>query len=127
MQHLTDQPQFMSHPPMPPIVVERLVKVAQADRPDEICGFIMRGWEIYPITNVADNTSDDFNMDGKELIRAWTECEDDIIGIYHSHPCGTESPSDTDATYAPKDIRYWIVAGTNVIEWDMSGAEPIRI
>jgi proteasome lid subunit RPN8/RPN11 len=102
---------------MPEQVQSALTAMARSS-PREICGFILGDWTICPIRNVAKNDRD-FEMDQKEQISFFTKYFNYVIGVYHSHPGGRETPSDRDIAYAPARMRYWIVTPERVIEWEI--------
>lgn len=101
---------------MPPDIEDILVKMCVATAPREMCGFINADWETIPITNVHKDPTHHFQMAEKELIAAFTH--ENLIGMYHSHPCGPPQPSEADRKYAPPKLRYWIVTPDGVYEWE---------
>ena len=103
---------------MPAAVRRRLVELAAGDPRREICGFIMRDWWIEPIDNIAPSARE-FYMDEEQQLHVMTHHLADILGVYHSHPSGQTFPSPKDIEHAPRNMRYWIVAGGNVIEWEI--------
>ena len=84
----------------------------------EICGFIFGDpWEIVDIDNVAPGDGD-FEMhhgQTQEQYMRWDAGR--MVGVYHSHPGGTNFPSDNDIRHAPWGLRYWVVTDTAVTEW----------
>lgn len=94
----------------------------------EICGFIMKEWFILPIDNIAE-ADREFYMDEEQLLHVMMEHRPDIVGIYHSHPSGQPVPSAKDIEHAPPVWRYWIIAGGNVIEWEIKNgvAEAAKV
>lgn len=111
-----------SMPPMPPYVRSALMAEAKIAAPREICGFILPGWEIVYMRNVATDPNR-FAMDDEDLVEFFTLVPDPV-GMFHSHPDGRDTPSDVDRDYAPQGLRYWIVTFQNVIEWNMSYDPP---
>ncbi len=103
---------------MPPVLIERLCKLAHRAAPREICGFVLRNWELLPISNVAAG-DDGFQMETDELRSAYQKHIHEMIGFYHSHPRGPGAPSGTDIDLAPPGLRYWIVTLDHVYEWDI--------
>lgn len=70
--------------------------------PNEACGFLAglsgRVLQVYPVTNV-EKSAVRFRMDAAEQIRSITKIEQagwNILGIFHSHPCGPQIPSEID-------------------------------
>jgi proteasome lid subunit RPN8/RPN11 len=111
---------------MPVEVASALVHRAVHATPLEICGFVLQGWVDLPITNTVLEV-DKFYMDEGELIEAYRNHGNEIIGIYHSHPRGNRVPSRIDREYAPTETRYWIITPQEVVEWDMSDDIPKEI
>lgn len=103
---------------MPYVVRQRLVDLAATFPDREICGFVMKDWWIEPIDNIAP-VDREFYMDSNQQLHMMTEHGDDILGVYHSHPSGQDFPSPKDIEHAPRNMRYWIIAGGNVIEWEI--------
>ena len=88
-----------------------------ATLPLEGCG-IMAGTtsrveRLYPITNLLASPSA-YEMEPNEQLQAMVDLEDrgwEMLAIYHSHPNGPETPSQTDVlqAYYP-DTAYVIVS-----------------
>lgn len=103
---------------MDPECRRQLREMAIASPVREICGFIMNGWWPQPISNVA-RADREFYMDEDQLLHMYVEHRSDIIGVYHSHPSGLTHPSDSDVTFAPPGMRYWVVTTEEVTEWEI--------
>jgi proteasome lid subunit RPN8/RPN11 len=103
-----------------------LREMAIASPAREICGFVMDGWVPLPISNVAHDDRE-FYMDDSELLHVYSHHKNDIVGVYHSHPGGSNHPSDADATFAPPGMRYWIVTADEVTEWEISNGSARQI
>ena len=103
---------------MPPVLIERLCKLAQEAAPREICGFVLGNWELLPIDNVAAGAHG-FRMETDELRSAYQKHIHEMVGVYRSHPRGPAAPSGTDIDLAPPGLRYWIVTLDHVYEWDI--------
>lgn len=103
---------------MPAELREHLIGEARLWPNREICGFIMKGWWAEPIRNIAP-ADREFYMDEDQQLHVMTEHYHDIVGVYHSHPSGQTFPSPKDIEYAPRNMRYWIIAGGSVIEWEI--------
>lgn len=117
------------HEPMDPDLARELVREAQAGAPNEICGFVMEGWNFLPITNTAATPTKNFEMDPDELIHVLLHDADGVLGVYHSHPAGQKEPSSTDiAGWRYPMFRYWIVTYQDVYEWRIEDerAKPLR-
>lgn len=103
-----------------------LVALARESPRSEICGFVCRDWTIIPIPNVSAQPWRSFVMNMDAQKKAVETFGNDIIGIYHSHPGGSPHPSATDLMGIPVDengkaCRYWIIAGQEVVEWELAG------
>ena len=92
-----------------------LVAHARSDAPYEVCGLLgVRpdgGIVHYPIDN-AERSMTYYVMDGKQLLRAMREIEDEGYGlaIYHSHTHTQAYPSATDIRLAAyPEATYLIV------------------
>ncbi len=84
---------------------ELLVERAWSDFPYEVCGLlgIQPDGELvhFPVDN-AERSMTYYVMDGKQLLRAMRQIEDEQWGlaIYHSHPHTAAYPSQTDIRLA---------------------------
>lgn len=93
---------------LPDRMCDEIVAHAQAGFPEEVCGIIAGrdGWAValYRGRNVSSTPRVAYELDVDTLVR---QIEFDEVGltlaaIYHSHPAGPETPSETDiarATY----------------------------
>lgn len=78
----------------------------------EVCGLVVaRGSKCRVIraSNLAENPERDFDLDP----RAWLEVatDEDVLGIYHSHPNGPAIPSAADlASCEATGLRWYIVS-----------------
>lgn len=111
---------------MPDEIRSALAAMARSSPKREICGFILGDWSICPIKNVAENDHD-FRMGEQDIINFFQQNYPSVQGLYHSHPSGREDPSPADVEYAPARLRYWIVAGDEVVEWELRDGDPRRI
>jgi [CysO sulfur-carrier protein]-S-L-cysteine hydrolase len=94
---------------------EVLVDHARSDAPFEVCGLlgVRPDGELlhYPIENV-ERSMTYYSMDGRQLLRAMREIEDEGYGlaIYHSHTHTQAYPSATDIRLAAyPEATYLIV------------------
>lgn len=113
--------------PLPGEIVDQLVRRANEGAPKEVCGFIMytTGMFILPCTNDHRDPEHYWNISVADLERVY-ENEENIVGLYHSHPNGPPRASSADIKYAPEGIRYFVVTTTHVIEWDCVNDKEIR-
>jgi [CysO sulfur-carrier protein]-S-L-cysteine hydrolase len=93
-----------------------MLKHVEKWMPEESCGLIGgRGdyaMEIIPVTNSL-HSPDRFLMDGAEQLKAFLSLESkelELVGIFHSHPYGSEALSETDL----QDFAY---PGTVQVIW----------
>jgi len=111
-----------------------MVDHAFAELPNECCGLLSGGRGmidgIRRCTNERSSPSD-FSVPPRELLaffRALREQGREFLGIYHSHPEGSHSPSSRDeAEFHYRDTSYWIVslnnglAGVRCFQWEQRG------
>ncbi len=81
---------------------ERMREDVSCRAPEEACGIIAgksrQAKKVYVITNALHSPTA-FRMEAQEQIDAFLEIEKEdkeILAIYHSHPTGPETPSETD-------------------------------
>jgi proteasome lid subunit RPN8/RPN11 len=111
---------------MPVAVEERMIRAAQEAKPREVCGFVLVTWKLVFMANEAENEGQ-FAMNDDALLEFYRDYGEQCIGIFHSHPEGRKSPSNIDAEYAPRGMRYWIATLTSVYEWDMDHEPPREV
>jgi proteasome lid subunit RPN8/RPN11 len=80
-----------------------LLGLAQQSPQQEICGLIggidVKPQTIYPVSNVAVDTTREFEMDEREQIAAFKTMRsrgESLFAIYHSHPQSPPVPSARD-------------------------------
>ena len=81
---------------------------------------------VIPVTNIITSPIR-FLMDPQEQITAFKTIEDngwEIIGIYHSHPNGPETPSVTDVTEAYYPEAAYLIWALHSGKW---GCHAFRI
>lgn len=65
---------------------------------EEVCGFVLFDYEkgayAKPMLNISDNKKISFKINPSEYLKY--KSSDKLLGIYHSHPTSSESPSDFD-------------------------------
>ncbi|NIN33637.1 MAG: hypothetical protein GTO60_00435, partial [Gammaproteobacteria bacterium] len=84
----------------------------------EVCGLIGgkddHAMTVYPVTNIAEDPEHQFLMEPKEQIMAMRhmrEKNENLWGIYHSHPDAQAEPSQTDKEMAAyPDVYYFIIS-----------------
>ena len=95
-----------------------MLEHARSGYEDEVCGLVggnnNLAISIYPVKNIADDLKHKFLMEPQEQIEAMRrmrESDEEMIGIYHSHPDSTAEPSATDLEMAAyPDIFYFIIS-----------------
>ena len=106
--------------PMPEDLALHLTDLARAGMPNEVCGFVTRGWELIEMANVHPVPNRGFVMDPDEQLDVMLRDAGDLIGIYHTHPSGVNALSPDDEiilrAYADR-FRFWVATVMNVWEW----------
>lgn len=99
-------------------IANQMLSHAQSELSNEVCGLVSsRNGEvksIYPIPNVASDPARLFQMDAKcqiDAMRKIRDNEEELYGIYHSHPASEAFPSAIDVEKAQyKDVYYFIIS-----------------
>ncbi|WP_458209604.1 desampylase [Haladaptatus sp. NG-SE-30] len=108
-------------------VYDTLVSHARRGRPSEVCGILAgrrdsdqsdaaRVEDIYRTENVSDTPQTNYELDPEEQLTIMEEIEadgQDVIGFYHSHPGGPDTPSETDAADATWDDYSYVIVSLN--------------
>lgn len=109
-----------------PALIGEMLADAIAASPREACGILLGKGEaitaIAPARNVHSSPETHFEIDPQALVdahRAAREGGPQVIGYYHSHPCGPVRPSTTDQAQAARDALIWaiIVPPSDVTFW----------
>lgn len=110
--------------PIPVTLPARLQAVFNAQAgdafPQEACGLLVGHWQpdrlvvtgFEPSPNRAEKPGDGFEIDTglqATLQRSLRTTEDQIIGVWHSHPSGDPSPSDIDSLAAFDPDFLWVI------------------
>ncbi|MFN3864779.1 MAG: Mov34/MPN/PAD-1 family protein [Erythrobacter sp.] len=98
---------------------------AAAADPREACGLMLgeagRITEARETANVHPAPHTHFEIDPQALIAAHRAARaggPQVIGYFHSHPCGPAAPSATDRASAAGEGRVWaIIAGDDIRFW----------
>ena len=99
-------------------IVNRILAHAQQTPEQEVCGLVgaVAGAprQVYPVRNIAGDTTQLFAMDPQQQIAAMRNMRDngeELFAIYHSHPHAPASPSATDLQQAAyPDALYLIIS-----------------
>ena len=92
---------------LPRTLANRLLTLAQLTPNTEICGLIAKQedntYQVYPIENIADNSTCVFEMKPQQQINAFKtirEKQQTLFAIFHSHPHSEAIPSRKDLSDA---------------------------
>jgi desampylase len=109
---------------MPKTCARELRTLANAGLPNEVCGFVMEDWSVWPVPNSSKQPRNSFEFESEELLRILRDRSFSIRGVYHSHPGGTPHPSDYDAEHwCYSSFRYWVVTAFDVYEWEITNGK----
>ena len=93
---------------------------AQVSPEVEVCGLITakdgRPQRCIPVPNVSERPERLFAMDPKsqiEALRDMREHNEELFGIYHSHPHSPAEPSDTDLDQAGYPDALYVIVSLN--------------
>jgi proteasome lid subunit RPN8/RPN11 len=105
-------------------VRQALVKRARQAFPNEVCGFIMNSADpdtdqfVFDVPNVSKRPLNSWLMDPEYQTVAFQN-EENIFGIWHTHPSGLAGPSDTDLRYMIPGQRFFVATFDGVFEYEM--------
>jgi proteasome lid subunit RPN8/RPN11 len=98
-------------------MAEEIIAHARAGYPDEVCGIIAGrdgvGLALYRGRNISGRPATSYELDVQTLARQ-IEFEDaglSLAAIYHSHPKGPETASETDVDRATYPDSVYIICG----------------
>ena len=99
---------------LPEAFAEQIITHAREGKPEEICGILRgRGFTAYEVIrgqNIAEERIENYTVDPQTLLLQFKfeENDDEMMGIYHSHPVSVAYPSATDAwnAYYPDSIYF---------------------
>ncbi|WP_458185027.1 desampylase [Haladaptatus sp. NG-WS-4] len=111
-------------------VYDTLVSHARRGRPAEVCGILAgsrddgtdsprvtgRVDDVYRTENVAESPETTYELDPEEQLALMEEIEAsgrDVVGFYHSHPSGPDTPSETDVADATWDGYSYVIVSLN--------------
>lgn len=96
----------------------------------ERCGLIRidpdLNWSVLEIPNLSVEPNE-FNMLPQDLAPRWNLYGEELVGVWHTHQQGSKTPSDKDCSWAPPNMRYWIVTADGTYEYDMSQYPPALV
>jgi len=101
---------------LPNSVEAAIIAHARRDRPSECCGLLLGVSdgivEAVPLANAAENPERRYFIEPAaylKVLRAARQRSLDVIGVYHSHPRSTATPSPTDAAEGFSHFIFLIV------------------
>ena len=105
---------------LPRHLVNQILHQAQISPDAEVCGLITarqgRPQRCIPVANVSEQPQRLFAMDPKQQIdalRSMREQNEELFGIYHSHPHSPADPSDTDLDQAGYPEALYVIVSLN--------------
>lgn len=110
----------MKHVRVPQTILQSLIEHARREAPNECCG-VLGGKDnrldtAYPIHNDQSSPTRYFGspQDLFAAVKMMRQKEEEITGIYHSHPTGPAYPSTTDlAENGYPGLYYFIISLLN--------------
>ena len=115
-------------------ILDLMTGHAVAELPNECCGLLSGETDFIDGIKVCTNervSRSEFSIPASELFeffRRLREEERMFLGVYHSHPDGTQNPSKQDeGEFHYRDTSYWIVslnnglASVRCFEWEQMG------
>jgi len=110
---------------VPQAIYDEIIAHARAGKPEEICG-IVRGTDLVATTmrraeNIAEERIIHYEVDAQTLLE-FARFEDEMVGVYHSHPESEAYPSATDAWIAEYPNKIYFICS---LEFD--DAPVIRV
>ncbi len=88
---------------LPQSIHAEIIAHAREGKPEEICGVLRgRGLEAYELfrgQNIAEERIENYEVDARTLLLQFKfmDNDDEMMGVYHSHPVSVAYPSATDA------------------------------
>lgn len=104
---------------------QALMHRARYAYPLEVCGFIMNSADpdteqfVLEVPNVARNPRHSWAIDANYQRMAMENASDLLFGVWHTHPCGPDGPSETDKRYIIPDLRFFVATRNGVFEYEM--------
>lgn len=101
-----------------------LMRRARYAFPFEVCGFIMNSADpdtdqfILQVPNIHRNPRHGWRMD-ENYQRVAMTAEDEVFGVWHTHPSGPDGPSSTDKRYMIPGLRFFVATANGVFEYEM--------
>lgn len=105
-------------------VQDALVKRARRADPLEVCGFIMNSADpdteqfVFDVPNMAKDQRHSWQMDPAYQSVVMQD-EENMVGVWHSHPRGPDGPSARDLRYMLPKVRFFVATLNGVFEYGM--------
>jgi len=104
---------------------------AERKKPEECCGLlagttqqdVYQAVRVIPTTNILFSPIR-YRLDPQEQLKAFNDLEErgwELVGIYHSHPQGPESPSPTDISEAYYPEAVYLIWSGRAGDWTCRG------
>jgi proteasome lid subunit RPN8/RPN11 len=103
---------------------QALMHRARYAYPLEVCGFIMNSADpdteqfIFDVPNVHRDPRHHWAMNPSWQLLAMRN-EENIFGVWHTHPSGPDGPSETDYRYMTPGLRFFVATRNGVFEYEM--------
>lgn len=108
-----------------------MISQAQRVTPQEACGLLFgykkgdfyQVLEVKPVKNELQSRTH-FRMDASEQIQIFLKMDKlglELVGIFHSHPCGPDYPSNTDIQEAYYPEAIFLILSPKVVGWEING------
>jgi proteasome lid subunit RPN8/RPN11 len=97
---------------LPKAIYDDIIAHSRAGKPEEVCG-IVRGTELVATSskraeNIAEDRIIHYEVDSQTLLE-FALHEDEMVGVYHSHPESEAYPSATDAWIAEYPNKIYFI------------------
>lgn len=97
---------------LPQSVYDAIIAHAREGKPEEVCGIVrgegLTATQAQRAQNMAEDRVIHYEVDTKTLLE-FTRYEDEMVGVYHSHPESEAYPSATDAWIAEYPNKIYFI------------------
>lgn len=112
---------------LPSSLIQEMITHAMSCLPEEACGLLAgvgaRVHQLIPVENI-EHSPFHYRMSPQEQLKAFLSIEEkgwDLLGIYHSHPNGPETPSETDINQAFYPESVYVIISRSNEQWVVRG------
>ncbi len=112
---------------LPSNLLQEIIRHAVNCLPEEACGLLagigVKVEEVIPVENI-EHSQVRYRMKPEEQLEAFLHIEEkgwDLLGIYHSHPKGPETPSENDLNEAYYPEAIYVIVSRNIDQWSVRG------